>query len=414
MGILKAAICAVVVVFAVFGRTQSQVRTGLDVLADSGYDLLEGKSVGLLTNYTAVNLCGVPTAELFAASRKFSLKAIFTPEHGFYANHSAGDHVGDEFLFDTPVYSLYGQNRKPSPKQLSGCDIIVVDLQDIGIRSYTYISSMVKMMEACAGLDIPVVVLDRPNPIGGNIVDGCTVAEGFESFVGIIPVAYIHGCTIGEIARMTNDEGWLPESNGKPLRCFLTVIKMQNWDRTMRWEDTGLQWLPTSPNIPTPDAVRGAAMLGAFGELGQIGIGIGTAMPFQYLGRVNFDIDMVRSELKAVCLDGVMLHPVLFRSSAVKSQAKTMKGFLLTFPASSNFAPFSAGVEVFLAIRRVHPEVFDRNAISDQAGKMFAKVCGSADLLNAFLKKASDDYIRKVARKGVANYLKIRQRYLMY
>lgn len=403
-----------VLFFVIFSTSFSQVQTGLDVLIDDNFDILEGKSVGLLTNYTAVSSHGDLAADVLSSNPKFRLNAIFTPEHGFYANHSAGDPVDDESMFGVPLYSLYGANRKPTPKQLAGCDVIVVDIQDIGIRSYTYISSMYKMMEACGEEDIPIVVLDRPNPLGGLIVDGCTITKGFESFVGIVPVSYIHGCTIGEIARMTNDEGWLPEKDGKHLRCFLTVIKMKNWDRSMTWEETGLPWLPTSPNIPTVDAARGAAMLGVFGELGTIGIGIGTSLPFQYIGSTTFETDRVSNELNSLCFPGVTLHPVRYKSSFAKATAKMMNGYLLKFNNDNEFMPFSTGVEIMLAIRRIHPEIFNRDAINEQGKKMFIKVCGSEDLMNALIKKASDEYVRKIARKGLTNYLKIREKYLIY
>jgi uncharacterized protein YbbC (DUF1343 family) len=388
---------------------------GIDCLIDSDFDLLNWKRIGLLTNYTARTSAGELTAEVFSKAENVTLAAIFTPEHGFYANYSAGDAVANDNMFGVPVYSLYGSNRKPTRNQLEGCDAVVVDIQDIGIRSYTYISTMYKMMEACAENNVPVFVLDRPNPLGGSIVDGGTVTSGFESFIGIAPVAYVHGCTIGELAKMFNEEGWLPKTKqGLPLKCDLTVIRMHGWQRSMIWEETCLNWFPTSPNIPTVDAVRGAAMLGLFGELGAYNIGIGTALPFQYLGGVYFDCDKILKELSGISFEGIEYFPVKYSSSLNKAQAKTLNGLLFRFYKSSSFAPFSAGVELMLAIRRVNPSVFSNTSIGENNRTMFNKAAGGEELLNALVKKATDDYVRRIAQKGLAQYLKIREKYLLY
>ena len=231
--------------------------------------------------------------------------SILVPEHGFYISVPAGSKVSDDSLFGVPVFSLYGIERSPGRKILSNCDVILIDVQDIGVRSYTYISTVYKVMEAAAKFSIPVIILDRPNPLGGMIVDGNTIDKGRESFVGIVPISYIHGMTIGELAMMINQEGWLPIGKSKmPLKCDLSIIEMKGWSRWMAWEDCGMLWFPTSPHVPTVNAIRGLAVLGIFGELGIINIGIGTTLPFQYIGMPGFKVKKVIEALSRQNITG--------------------------------------------------------------------------------------------------------------
>jgi uncharacterized protein YbbC (DUF1343 family) len=393
---------------------QPTIKLGIDRIIENDFELFQGLRIALFTNYTGRTSTGKLTAEAFKEAKNCTLTAIFTPEHGFYANISAGEHVADDSLFEVPVYSLYGNNRKPTTAQLSDCDAIVVDFQDIGIRSYTYISSMVNIMETASRQNLPVYILDRPNPLGGLTVDGLVAEKEKLSFVSIAPIGYIHGMTIGELARMINEEEWLTDSSKNPASCNLTIIKMTGWERSMQWEDTRLMWLPTSPNIPSVDAIRGAAMVGLYGELGTIGIGIGTSSPFQYIGNQNFNTEDVLNELGSDCFDGVKLIPAKFKNSNIKNNAKTYSGFLLRFLPDTNFAPLTTATKIMLAIKKIHPEYFSKSSIGEQNKKMFAKVAGSDELLNAILKNATDEYILKIIRKGLDGFIKLRSKYLMY
>jgi uncharacterized protein YbbC (DUF1343 family) len=271
-------------------------------------------------------------------------------------------------------------------------------------------------MSVCAELGIPVIVLDRPNPIGGEIVDGNVVEPGMESFIGIAPISYVHGCTIGELAEMFNDEEWLEKgSDGIVRKCSLTVVSMTGWQRKMRWEDTHLMWFPTSPNIPTVDAARGAAMLGLFGELGTIAIGIGTTLPFQYAGNPDFKTDEVLNTVFEESHPGIFYAPAKFRPTLGKNSAKDCNGVLIRFTADqTGFAPFTEGVKLLLAIRRHYPNVFAKSQISEKAEQMFSKAAGTKELINAFKKKATDAYILKIANKGMKDYLELRKKYLLY
>ncbi len=388
---------------------------GVDVLIQKQYTDIAGKKVALLTNHSGRTNTSDLTAELFARSDKFQLVSIFTPEHGFFTTTPAGEAVGNISLFGKPVYSLYGSNRRPLKWQLNSCEVVVVDIQDIGVRSYTYISTVYNMMDACAEYDIPVIILDRPNPIGGLIVDGGTVEKGIESFIGIIPVSYVHGCTIGELSMMINGEGWLPSGkDGNPRKCELRVVKMIDWQRWMTWSDTGLMWFPTSPHIPTVDALRGAAMLGVFGELGTVSIGIGTTLPFQYVGNQNFDVEAISKNIPDLKFAGVHLYSIEYKPFYGKGSGSNLSGFLLKFPLDNSFRPYTSGFKIMLAIKKTNPEIFSRKWISDKAEAMFTKASGKAKLLDALITGKSDFYVLSLANDGLEEFLNIRAKYLLY
>lgn len=392
------------------------VKLGIDMLIESDFEQVSGKRIALLTNNTGRSQSGDLTVEILMKSKKCTVVSLLTPEHGFWTTIPAGESVKSHELFGLPAYSLYGDNRRPTRSQLADIDAVVVDFQDIGIRSYTYISTMFKVMSACAEYGIPVIVLDRPNPLGGEIVDGNTVEPGMESFIGIAPISYIHGCTIGELATMFNEEDWLEKgSDGAVRRCSLTVVGMQGWRRRMAWEDTHLMWFPTSPNIPTVDAARGAAMLGLFGELGTVAIGIGTTLPFQYFGNPDFDEEAVLHTFLEESHEGLYLSPTRFRPTLGKNSAKECSGFLIRFAADrAGLAPFTEGVKLMLAARKHYPEIFAKAQISEKAEQMFSKAAGTKELINAFKKKATDAYILKIANKGLAEFKSLRNKYLLY
>jgi uncharacterized protein YbbC (DUF1343 family) len=285
---------------------------------------------------------------------------------------------------------------------------MVIDIQDIGIRSYTFISTVYYMLQACGIHNKKVYVLDRPNPIGGMIVDGNVIDAGRESFVSIIPTTYVHGCTIGELCLMINGEGWIED------KCDLEIIKMQGWQRWMAWEDTGLLWMPTSPHVPSPDAVRGAAMLGTFGELGLISIGIGTTSPFQYIGSPNFKISEIEKHLRTSEFFGVNLIPSKFHPFYGMYSGKYCSGYMLKLPLSNHFRPYTTGIKLMLAVRRAYPELFRTSEVSKRGKQMFRKVTGTDVILDGFLGRKSDKYILEAAQKGVNDFIDLRSGYLIY
>lgn len=394
-----------------FSQNSMPVKTGIDCLIDSHFEMLKGKNVGIVTNHAGRTRSGSSTVEAFLKQSVCKPVALYTPEHGFYTTVPAGVKTDDEYIYGLKAYSLYGKYRKPSREMLKNIDVVVVDIQDIGIRSYTYISSVYNVMDACAEYGIPVVVLDRPNPLGCEAVDGNVPEHGRQSFVSIVPVPYIHGMTIGELATYINSEGLLSgDYSGNPRKCALTVVKMRNYKRSMIWEDTKFDWFPTSPHIPTPEAARGAAVLGAFGELGIFSIGIGTSMPFQYFGSPVFDFDLFES-IAGIEIDGVKLIRSRYQPFYGMHSGKPCYGYLLKFSTDKDFKPYTAGMKIFLALRKIKPEIF--SSIKAESEKMFKKVTGNDIIFEALL-EGNDYKALAAARKGLEEFKAIREKYLIY
>jgi len=255
------------------------VELGIDVLQKNDFDLLKGKRVGLVTNQTGVNSSGEKTRMIL--KKHVNLVALYTPEHGLDGTEKAGVEVHSrrDPLTGLVAYSLYGDTRKPTPKMLEGIDILVYDMQDIGCRSYTYISTMGKCLEACAEQGKEFVVLDRPNPLGGNRVEGQGIQSKWISFVGQFPIPYVHGLTVGELALMANSKGWMGP------KAELRVVKMRGWNRSMTWPMTGLHWVPPSPNIPNELSPSYYVISGVVGELaGGLDQALFSPRAFQVLG----------------------------------------------------------------------------------------------------------------------------------
>lgn len=415
---MKRALYILILIFAcnvLFGRQQDKVSLGIDELIKSNFNYLKGKKVALLTNQSGRTGDAKLTADVFIDQNVFKFVAIFSPEHGLFGAIPAGAKVDNEKYRDIPVLSVYGAAKSPENSALSKVDIVVIDIQDIGIRSYTYLSSMYNMMQACAKANKHVIVLDRPNPLGGIIVDGNTLEKGRESFVGIIPVSYIHGCTIGELARMINEEQWLGEDkNGKQLKCKLTIIKMKGWFRKMQWEQTGFLWFPTSPHIPSVDAIRGSAVLGSFGELGFISIGIGTTLPFQYLGSPGLNSDSLLIYLEDEYDNGLHLFKAKYKPFYAKYSGEYCDGLLLKFSYNNDFAPYSEGFKIILALKKLYPELFKKDRIAKNSQEMFKKVTGSNKIIELLFGKNDDDEVLTAIEEGKNEYLEIRGKYLLY
>jgi uncharacterized protein YbbC (DUF1343 family) len=285
------------------------VKFGIDVLRESNFEAVAGKRLGLVMNPASVDSRLVSTADVLAQTDRCKLVALFGPEHGIYGAAYAGAKVDDQPRdprTGVPVYSLYGgKGRKPSEKVRQGLDALLFDLQDIGCRSYTYLSSMKLCMDACAESDIEFVVLDRPNPLGGNRVEGPMLKDGFQSFVSYLPVPYVHGMTMGELAQFVQKKY---HPNYKKLR----VIKMSGWKREMIWEDTGRQWVPTSPHVPEARSAASYVSTGILGELYVINIGVGYTQPFEICGAPWIDGDALAHAMNAQGPKNVTYRPLHF------------------------------------------------------------------------------------------------------
>lgn len=286
---LGATLAALTGVASAQGVTRGGVMLGIDVLEARGFSDIRGLRCGLVTNPAGVNRHGQRSMDVLlrAKSRGVKLVKLFGPEHGIYGTEKAEIPVQNTIDRRTglPVFSLYGKTRKPTPEMLTGLDAMLIDLQDVGCRSYTYISCMRLVIEACFEADVQVIVLDRPNPMGGEIVDGPGLDKEFQSYVGMYPVPYVYGLTIGELALMAvRSKGWLDLTAQGRKNSRLRVIPMRGWTRNMQWEDTGLRWVPTSPKIPDVAAAKGYSMTGLGCQLGDFYHGYGALYPFRWVG----------------------------------------------------------------------------------------------------------------------------------
>lgn len=317
--IKRAALCAAVALFGTIHAQATPIQLGIDSLEASGFRAIAGKRVGLLTHPAGVNREGVSSIDVLRRAPNVRLVALFGPEHGIYGNEKANVPVDDKIDPRTglPVYSLYGEYRKPTPKMLQGLDALVVDLQDVGVRSYTYVSCMRYAMEACFEQGVEVVVLDRPNPLGGLKVDGPPLDREWRSYVGAFHVPYVHGLTIAELARIAkHTPGWMEVPDPVRRQGKLTVIPMQGWRRDMLWTGTGLKWVPTSPYVPDLSAVLGYAMTGLGAQEGGFSHGIGTPYPFRLLRHKDKSPAEVMRALQACRIPGLSYRIVKTRSAA--------------------------------------------------------------------------------------------------
>ena len=265
---------------------QERFLLGIDRLEALQFKYLQEKRVGLLTHPAGVNSQGKSTIDVLHGSQKVNLVALYGPEHGIYGDEKANVPVQDRIDKKTKlrVYSLYGKYRKPTAEMLSGIDVLVVDLQDVGVRSYTYISCMRYAMEACFENNLEMVVLDRPNPLGGLKVDGPMLEKKYMSYVGAFQVPYVHGLTIGELARMAKETlGALDIEERFRRKGRLRIVPMAGWKRSMLWDKTNLDWVPTSTYIPDLSAALGYSMTGLGAQMGGFKHGIGTDYPFRFL-----------------------------------------------------------------------------------------------------------------------------------
>ncbi|MFO7668807.1 MAG: DUF1343 domain-containing protein [Bacteroidales bacterium] len=367
----------------------AQVKTGIDVLEERGFGLLKGKRVGLVTNPTGVDRQLRSTIDIL--HENVDLRALYGPEHGVRGDFSAGDRVGDHVDRETglPVYSLYGKNRKPSPESLENVDVIVYDIQDIGVRSYTFISTMGLVMEAAAELGKEVVILDRPNPLGGMRVEGPVVEDGYSSFVSQYAIPYVYGLTCGELARLLNGEKML--SGG--VSCRLTVVPMEGWEREMTFDGTGLQWVPTSPHIPQYITAFYYPATGIIGELDPAMIGIGYTLPFQTLVTENIDAQRLSDSLNALGLHGVLFRPIYLKPYYMDQKGVPMQGVQIYLTDLVNAGLTEIQFLFLQEAHKIDPE-FNPFRGKEDRYTMFDKVCGSDVLRKSMLESFDFEKLR--------------------
>ena len=402
------------------GNFRYDVKNGIDVLIGQNFALFEGKKLVLVTNQSGRTRALQSTLDAFLQAKNCTVGSILTPEHGYYGLARAGEVVKDsiETIRNIKAVSLFGkERRRPTKAMLEDFDAVVFDIQDIGIRGYTYLSTLYWVMDACAEYGKPLYILDRPNPLGGKIIDGLVLDTAFTSFVGIVPVPYIHGCTLGEMAMMVNGEGWLQrDAAGKPRKCPLTIIRAEGWQRWMTWEDTDFTWIPTSPHIPTVESIRGMALTGIYGEVSLINIGVGHVLPFQMLGAPTLNVPLLMEGVKKQNLTSITMIPTRYRPFYGKYANTDCNGILFAFaPDAIKFKPFAASIDILLALKAIHPEFFQAKNVSEAQKGMFIKVSGTDKLFEAlYVKKVPDEEIRRLAQRGVKEFTELRKKYLLY
>lgn len=411
MKVIKYILLAMIPFFAGTAFAQKiRIQTGIEVLKNSNFKLLEGKRVGLITNPTGVDNQLKSTIDILHEAPNVNLVALFGPEHGVRGDVHAGDHVDNSSDPTTglPVGSLYGKTRKATPDMLKGIDVLVYDIQDIGCRSFTYISTMGLAMEAAAENNIEFVVLDRPNPLGGLKVEGNLAEDGYISFVSQFKIPYLYGLTCGELAQMLNEEKMLAK------QCKLTVVKMKGWKRKMDYTQTGLQWIPSSPHIPHAHSAFFYPVSGIVGELGYLSIGVGYTIPFQMFAADWIKAEEFASALNKFNLPGVHFRPMHlkpFYSVGVGTQMQGVQVHLTDYQ-KANLS------EIQFYVMQVIAQLYPDKAVFANANEkrfdMFDKVSGSNQIRLLFAKNNRFEDIQAYWNKDVEAFKKLSKKYYLY
>jgi uncharacterized protein YbbC (DUF1343 family) len=387
-----------------------KVKTGIEVLRESNFKILQGKRVGLITNPTGVDAQLKSTVDILNEAPGVKLVALYGPEHGVRGDIHAGDHV--ETVIDAqtglPVYSLYGKTRKATPEMLKDIDVLVYDIQDIGCRSYTYISTMGLVMEAAAENNIEFVVLDRPNPVGGLKIEGNLAEDKFISFVSQFKIPYLYGLTCGELAKMLNNEKMLG------AQCKLTVVPMKGWKRSMTFDQTGLPWVLTSPHIPHATSPYFYAASGILGEFSFMSIGVGYTLPFQVFAKDSIDALALTKRLNNLNLPGVIFRPIFIKPFYAVGQGKNYSGVQFYFTDYKKVRITEIQFYVMQEMAALYPEKKCFGPETESRYNMFDKVCGSDQIRLLMAKNMRVDDMLPYWRKDEEAFRKLAKKYWLY
>jgi uncharacterized protein YbbC (DUF1343 family) len=382
------------------------VSLGVDVFFNEEHLAgMKGKRIGLLTNHTGVDSKMRSTLQMFRESDQ--LAALFSPEHGLNGQHYAWDWVKHGEEKGIPVYSLHGDTRRPKPEMLKDLDVIVYDIQCTGVRAYTYPTTLFYTMEEAAKLGIEVIVLDRPNPISGLIVDGPMLEDAWRSYIGYINVPYCHGMTIGELAQFFNSE--------YQIGCKLKVVRMKGWDRSMSYRDTGLSWIPPSPNVPEADTPLFCPATGILGELSILNIGIGFTLPFKIVGAPWIDAKEFADKLNAQKLPGVYFHPYHFRPFYGLYKGADCQGVLIQISDSKIYKPLSVQFLLLGMLKSIYPKEFSKRLAETTKKDLFCKANGTSAIYEILINEKYPAWklieFHKTEREA---FLEKRKKYLLY
>jgi uncharacterized protein YbbC (DUF1343 family) len=400
--------CAVLIIFAAVlpssCTSAKTVTTGLDNI-HSYHTLFAHKRLGIVTNHTACDARGRHIVDIITAMPDVKVTALFGPEHGITGLAAAGAHVADrnDLRLGIPVYSLYGDTSKPTPEMLADVDVLVFDIQDVGARFYTYLYTMAYAMEAAAENNIPFVLLDRPNPINGTSIEGGILEKRFASFVGLYPIPVRYGMTIGELAAMFNEEGWLKNK----VKARLTVVPVRNWRRTLWYDQTGLKFIKPSPNIPdltTAAVYPGLCLL----EGTNVSEGRGTDKPFLQFGAPWVDSDKLTARLNSLNITGLRFIPASFTPQSSKHENTLCRGTEIVLTDRNALQPFFAGIRLIDTLYRMYPNDFQWYP------SHFDRLCGTASVRNTIIDGKSLDDLKPQWLDGLDSFMKVRRKYLVY
>ncbi len=387
-------------------------KTGSDVLLTNERELISGKNISLVVNHTSLLSNGIHLLDTLLKCEDVRIVNVFSPEHGFGGNFSAGEKINDSISNESSIkyYSLYGNNFKPTKDMLGGTDLILFDLQDIGARFYTYISTLFYVMQSAAENNIPVIVLDRPNPYSGNIVNGPVIERPFQSFIGITTLPVIHGMTIGELAKYFSDEKLL----GKEPVSQLTIIKMVNWKREYFLDDIDLKWINPSPNIKDLETIfvyPATCLI----EGTNISEGRGTEKPFLQIGAPFMNPEKLINELTSYNIKGIELLPVEFTPRSIKGVAQSPKyegqkcfGITIRVTDKKIFDAVKFGIQLISVLVKLYPEYFKFKA------DHFDKLAGSNSIRQMITEKQSVEKIIEHWLPGLNEFKEKRKKYLLY
>ena len=411
---MKKIISAIIIAFASL-TINAQVVPGIEVLEQDGFRVLKGKRVGLVTNPSGVSRDLRSTIDILFDAPEVNLVALYGPEHGVRGDAYAGDHVegGKDPKTGLPVHSLYGPTREPTPEMLKGIDVMVYDIQDVGTRCYTFISTLGLVMRACAKAGIEVVVLDRPNPLGGKKVEGTYVREGFFSFVSQYPIPFVYGLTPGEVAIMINEEGMNRGQKGNldPVKCKLKVVPMRGWHRWTLYVDAGLPWVPPSPNIPSPRSALCYPASGIAGEFGHLQIGVGYTIPFEVFAAEWIDADALKARLDSYHIPGTAFRTMHYKPLAGSKQGKLVHGVQFFF-TDWELAPVTlVQFYVMQAVNELYP---DHNPLPLKSTRMLDIISGTDYVRTGFGERFQVSDILDFWTRDVKDFKALSAKYYLY
>lgn len=389
------------------------VLPGIDILLNEQRDPIRGKRIGLITNPTGITAAGRQNIDALHEDPEIELAALFGPEHGVRGEFYGGDKVASEVdpVTGIQVYSLYGATRRPKPEWLEGLDALVYDIVDTTNRSYTFVYTMAYAMEAARDAGIPFIVLDRPAPMGGDLVDGniLDVSKG-TSFVGLYPIAYLYGMTPGELARYFNRECG--------IGCDLQVVEMRGWRRSMTFNETGLLWVLPSQHVPRWETSYYLAITGTFGELHRMNEGVGFTLPFEMVGAPWIDRQEFAEELNGRDLPGLFFRPHTWIPRYGTYKGEKVDGVQVHISDYSKVRPVSASIHIMEALQKLYPEQNPLGDPEDEQSRgrirMFNQVMGTDQVRADLLAGRSAEEIIESWQPDVEEFMETRAQYLIY